>query len=107
MIQNSVPTSLKVFSLSERFTVPTLLLVTLQPIFRVISAEIEVFLYADDILLVGRGAKNEGLHQKLQVAVKAVGIGISAMMSNCFYCSPNVRQVPAKEIEQPFRRQTV
>lgn len=49
-------------------------------------------LYADDILLVVRGAKNEGLHQKLQVAVEAVGFGISAMMSNCFYCSPNVRQ---------------
>lgn len=44
----------------------------MQLILRIIPAAVEVLLYANDILLVVRGPKNEGLHRKLQVAVKAV-----------------------------------
>ncbi|XP_062534266.1 uncharacterized protein LOC134203408 [Armigeres subalbatus] len=50
----------------------TLFLVAMQPIFRVLPAGVEILLYADDILLVARGAKGEGLHRRLQTAVKAV-----------------------------------
>lgn len=41
-------------------------------IFQVVSAGFDVLLYADDILLVVRRLKTEGLHRKLQAAVKAV-----------------------------------
>jgi exonuclease III/ribonuclease HI len=83
----------------------TLFLVAMQPIFRVLPSGVEILLYADDILLVVRGAKSEGLHQKLQTAVKAVdkwaksvGFAISATKSHIFYCSPNARREPARDI---------
>lgn len=76
----------------------------MQPIFRIVPAGVKLLLYADDILLVVRGAKHEVLHKKLQAAVKAVdkwsksvGFTISATKSHRFYCSPNARQEPAKE----------
>ncbi|XP_062537993.1 uncharacterized protein LOC134206306 [Armigeres subalbatus] len=83
----------------------TLFLIAMQPIFRVLPAGVEILLYADDILLVVRRAKEEGLHRRLQTAVKAVnkwaksvGFSISATKSQTFYCSPNARREPAKEI---------
>ncbi|XP_062715142.1 uncharacterized protein LOC134291426 [Aedes albopictus] len=83
----------------------TLFLIAMQPIFQVIPDGVEMLLYADDILLVVRGAKTAGLQRKLQAAVKAVdrwaksvGFTISASKSQTFYCSPNARREPAKEI---------
>lgn len=83
----------------------TLLLVAMQPIFRVLLNGVEILLYADDILLVVRRAKNEALHRKLQTAVnavdklaKSVGFAISAPQSQIFYCSPNARREPIQKI---------
>ncbi|XP_062710982.1 uncharacterized protein LOC134289017 [Aedes albopictus] len=84
----------------------TLFLVAMQPIFRAVPNGAEILLYADDILLIVRGTKaSKGLHRKLQAAVKAVdrwaksvGFTISATKSYIFYCSPNARREPAKEI---------
>ncbi|XP_065091986.1 uncharacterized protein LOC135712849 [Ochlerotatus camptorhynchus] len=77
----------------------------MQPIFRKIPRGVDTLQYADDIFLVVRGAKNEGLHRKLQAAVKAVdkwtksvGFSISASKSYTFYCSPNARRDPESKI---------
>lgn len=83
----------------------TLFLIAMQPIFRILPSGVDILLYADDILLVVRRAKSDGLHRKLQAAVKAVdkwakgvGFGISATKSHIFYCSPNARREPANDI---------
>ncbi|XP_058840267.1 uncharacterized protein LOC131695767 [Topomyia yanbarensis] len=83
----------------------TLFLVAIQPIFRVVPNTVTVLLYADDILLVVRGKKEQPLYRKLQSAVKAVhrwaksvGFTISATKSSIFYCSPNARREPTQSI---------
>lgn len=83
----------------------TLFLVAMQPIFKVVPKGVEILLYADDILLVVKGRKTEALHRKLQAAVKAVekwtksvGFMISATKSFIFYCSPNARRNPSRNI---------
>jgi ribonuclease HI len=83
----------------------TLFLVAMQPIFRVVPHTVTVLLYADDILLVVRRSKGQPLHRTLQAAVRAVdkwaksvGFKISAAKSNIFYCSPNARREPSKDI---------
>jgi ribonuclease HI len=83
----------------------TLFLIAMQPIFRRLSSGVDIVLYADDILLVVRRKKNEGLRRKLQAAVKAidkwaktVGFTISATKSYTFYCSPNARREPRHDI---------
>ncbi|XP_058828056.1 uncharacterized protein LOC131687967 [Topomyia yanbarensis] len=50
----------------------TLFLMAIQPIFRVVPNSVQVLLYADDILLLVWGKKDQSLHRKLQAAVKAV-----------------------------------
>jgi hypothetical protein len=83
----------------------TLFLVAMQPIFKVVPAGVQILLYADDILLVVKGHKTEKLYRKLQSAVKnvqrwtkSVGFTISAAKSNTFYCSPNARREPQRNI---------
>ncbi|XP_062542164.1 uncharacterized protein LOC134210157 [Armigeres subalbatus] len=83
----------------------TLFLIAMQPIFRVIPTKVNILLYADDILLVVHGKKNEGLHRKLHAAVNAVnkwarsvGFTISPSKSHIFYCSPNARREPSSQI---------
>lgn len=83
----------------------TLFLVAMQPIFRVVPNGIKVILYADDILLVVVGQKNQNLGRKLQIAVNAVvkwakscGFSISSTKSSIFYGSPNARRQPKKDI---------
>jgi hypothetical protein len=83
----------------------TLFLVAMQPIFRVVPSGVDILLYADDILLIVRREKSEGLHRKLQAAVKAVdkwtksvGFSISATKSHILYCSPNARREPVHRI---------
>ncbi|XP_058839728.1 uncharacterized protein LOC131695227, partial [Topomyia yanbarensis] len=65
----------------------TLFLVAIQPIFRVVPNSVQVLLYADDILLLVWGKKDQLLHRKLQAAVKAV--------DKC----PNVRREPIQAIK--------
>ena len=84
----------------------TLFLIAMQPIFRVLLPKgVDILLYADDILLVVRGANNRGLYRNLQVAVKAinnwaksVGFAMSATKLYNFYCSPNSRRKPRRNI---------
>ncbi|XP_058836665.1 uncharacterized protein LOC131693120 [Topomyia yanbarensis] len=83
----------------------TLFLVAIQPVFRVVSNNVKILVYADDILLIVRGAKGQPLYRKLQKAVKAVnkwatsvGFCISAAKSTIFYRSPNLRREPTGNI---------
>ncbi|XP_058449030.1 uncharacterized protein LOC131428991 [Malaya genurostris] len=94
----------------------TLFLVAMQPIFRIVINTVKVLLYADDILLLAWGKKEQPLYRKLQSAIeavdrwaKSVGFSFSAMKSSIFYCSPNVRREPKKvlKINQiPIQTQT-
>ncbi|XP_058827599.1 uncharacterized protein LOC131687523 [Topomyia yanbarensis] len=65
----------------------TLFLVAIQPIFRVVPNSVQVLLYADDILLLVWGKKEQSLLRKLQAAVEAV--------DKC----PNVRREPMQAIK--------
>ena len=83
----------------------TLFLVAMQPIFQTIPAGVDILVYADDILLVVRGPKTDGLHRRLQASVKAVdrwtksvGFTVSATKSHTMYVSPNARRNPGRDV---------
>ncbi|XP_058827652.1 uncharacterized protein LOC131687580 [Topomyia yanbarensis] len=50
----------------------TLFLVAMEPIFKIIPIDVEILLYADDVLLVAKGSSSGQIRRHLRKAVKAV-----------------------------------